>query len=1326
MLYDSSVLEGNVTMKVIYRMGIEEEQDRSLKDWLHYLSTSEQERPGATIKEKLVLEGEIITHEARKLRNGNFIHKGSIYDGTSTVEYSFFDPQEIKVEVQSRVKIAGKIARNRYTPSLNREEKRGDWTIEVERMVSIEQRNLIDFEDNEDEKRVELQVFTNDTKARGISTFEEVLDCAKKMGHSAVALTDLHGVYGFPKGYKEAKKRGIKPLLGTTISVVEEPCIIKNDLNQKIADTRFFVFDLETTGLSGVHDDIIEFAFAVVRYENGKWVVLKEDSMIIQTDKKINDNITAITSITQDQIDQEGISREEAVRRIQSNLKDTCLVAHNAGFDARFLYRFFKEDKEVNVKSLPLLDTLQLSLHVNNRGGAHSLGKLAKQFNVPLVKAHRALDDTLATVGILKELLFLAEAKGIKSLNELNSLIHDKSFKTLRSNEVSVLVRNKKGLKNLNDLISYSLTEGLSTADKLDNSSLPVVPLSVLEKYREGLLIGSGSHEGRLFNLALNGSVEEAAEDLKRYDYIEIQPSDISNHLWNHPNPKVSQKGYIEKTWKTIYDLSRKEGKEIVATGYVHYTAPALSNQHNIAVYNEYVSDILPHEKRQGLMDYPQGPCHFRSTKEMMDDLAYLDHNEAKEAVVHASNRIANMIEDVAPIPLDENGSPILHKPVIEGADEELSQLAYETAYSMYGNPLPSYVEERLKRELEAVIGNGYAVIYLVSARLVKKSNEDGYLVGSRGSIGSSFAATMAKITEVNPLIPHYRCSHCAWSLFLEHKDIKSGYDLPSTLGELFDNELFKEEFVSFVIERFSEEFGISKSEAEMMMKSHVKGCCPKCKKNGLIGDGHNIPFETFLGFKGDKIPDIDLNFANDYQSTAHKFIGSMFEKGKVFRAGTISRIQDKTAFAIVNGYHEGHGLSTTRAEVVRLMKPIVGTRKTTGSHPGGVMVVPKGMEMTDIGPYQYSANEVSEDFCTTHYEYHDIHDSLCKFDLLGHKDPMFTKLLEDLTGIDPKTIPINDQKVMDLWRDTEAALGVSHEQFMAKTGTLGLPEMHTRVVQDMITETKPKRFSDLVILSGLSHGTDVYYNNAQDLIQNGTCSIQDVIGCRDDIMRYLIERELEPFLAFQIMESVRKGKGLKEEWEKAMIEKGVPQWYIDSCKKIKYMFPQAHAIAYVMAAVRTGYFKVYHDLSFYSGIFSARFSSVNVQEFYRTPQQMRERIEELKNETDAPSKITKVALNIALEASVRGVKFGRIKMYQSAAKRYRMDPKTNTLIPPYSSIPGVGDVVALKIEEEQQKGVFRGLNDFIERTGAKKGAIRVLRENGCFELIEEDEYEFF
>ncbi|MGX7111952.1 PolC-type DNA polymerase III [Gemella cuniculi] len=1109
----------------------------------------------------------------------------------------------------------------------------------------------------EGKKRIELNTHTKMSQLEGISSAEDYINRALSWGHEAIAFTDTYGVQAYPEICLKSKGKEIKPIYGLNAFIMDDDITATTNKKElKLKESTYVVFDVETTGLSAERDRLIEIAAVKVR--NG--VEVDSFESYINPRRSISELITRLTSITDDDVKDAPFEEEVMTNFYNWIDEDDILVAHNAKFDLGFLDKSFERIGLRN-KNNASIDTLFISRAENKEAKRHGLSNLAKLYKVRLVQHHRAIYDTKATAEIFVKMLDQLYDLGIEYHSEIDDKIDLKlAHKRSRSFPCSILVKNAAGLKDLFRLVSYSCTDYLS-------SGKPTIPRSLLSKYRENLLIGSGNSDNEVFEELLNSKEDKVENIIEFYDYIEIQPK---NHYENFiRNERIFDKDELEILLKKLIELAQKKGKVVVATGDCYYLDDYQRDYRQIlrltVKNNPGARDIKPMST-------------FLTTEEMLKEFSYLDEELCKEIVIENTHKISNMIEVVVPL------KDKLYTPNIEGAADEVRDLSYTMAHRIYGENLPEIVEKRLEKELDSIIGNGFSVVYLISHKLVKKSLDDGYLVGSRGSVGSSLVATMMEITEVNPLAPHYVCPKCKHNEFFLNAEYASGFDLPNKN-------------------------------------------CPHCDVK-MIKDGQDIPFETFLGFNGDKVPDIDLNFSGEYQATAHNFTKEIFGEDYVYRAGTISTVAEKTAYSFTRDYYEKNEIEKRSIDIERIAAGCEGAKRTTGQHPGGILVVPNDMDIFDFTPYQYPADDETSPWRTTHFDFHSIHDNILKFDILGHDDPTMIRKLQDLSGIDPKTIDVSDTKVMEIFSGVEA-LGVTREQVDSASGTFGIPEFGTNFVIQMLDDTKPTTYSELVQISGLSHGTDVWLGNAQELIRNGTCKLKDVIGCRDDIMVYLIHAGLEEGLSFKIMESVRKGKGLTEEFEKAMKDNNVPNWYIDSCKKIKYMFPKAHACAYVLMALRIAWFKVHEPLIYYCAYYSVRASDFDIITVVKGEKTLKAKIKEIKekdkNEVTKKDQDALVSYEIANEMLERGFSFSKVDLEKSLSHDYIIED--NTLIPPFSIVPGLGDNVANKIVQARAEKAFLSIEDLTKRGSVSTTIIEYLREMGTLKgLPERAQLSFF
>ena len=1096
--------------------------------------------------------------------------------------------------------------------------------------------------DNSEEKRVELHLHTKMSAMDAVSSAGDLVKRAAKWGHRAVAITD-HGVaQAFPDAHKAVcglRKAGkdIKVIYGIEGYLINDTCP-GTHLSDLDPNGSFVVFDIETTGLSPKECKITEIG--AIKIEHGE--ITDKFSQLINPGVPIPPNITDLTGITD-----EMVADKPHIDSVLPEFLEFChgcaVVAHNAQFDCGFIrYNAAELNLEFHNKTV---DTLKISRELFPNERKHSLDAICKRLGVSLENHHRAVDDATATAEIFLKFVELAH----KNKDDADEVINIDTRPELLKNQkyhIILLAKNYVGLKNLYQLISKSNLKYFYKK--------PIMPKSVIEQFRDGIIIGSACEAGELYRAILDGKSDDELLDIAAfYDYLEIQP--LGNNSFMLRNGTVTSTTELEDINKKIISLGDKLNMMTVATCDVHFMDP------KDAMYRRVLLGA------QGFSDADeQAPLYLRTTKEMLDEFAYLG-DRAKEVVITNTNKIADMCEVIQPV---KDGS---YPPSIENCEQDLVDMCHKKAHRIYGEVLPDIVQKRMDKELDCIVNYGYSVMYMIAHKLVKKSNEAGYLVGSRGSVGSSFAAFLSDITEVNALCPHYVCPNCKHSEWFEHGEYPTGIDMPD---------------------------------------KNCPECGTKYKKDGLM-----IPFETFLGFKGDKVPDIDLNFSGEYQATAHKYVGELFGEGYVFKAGTIGTIADKTAIGFAKKYYEQKGIDAPEEELMRISRGMVDVKRTTGQHPGGIIVCPKTMDIHDFCPIQHPADKKDSDIITTHFDFHSIHDNLLKLDILGHDDPSTIRMLEDLTGLNASELPLGDPKVMTLFSGTEA-LGVTPEQIGSKVGTFGVPEFGTSFVRGMLVDTKPTTFVELLIISGLSHGTDVWLNNAQDLVKAGTASLAEVIGLRDDIMVYLIQHGLEPGTAFKIMEFVRKGRaakeGMPEEFESAMRENNVPDWYIDSCKKIKYMFPKAHAAAYVMMALRIAYFKVYYPAEFYIAYFTVRADLFDAALMTKGVEKVKSEMHRLilkGNTMSATEKSIYTILEICLEMYERGIKFLPVDLYKSHARKFRKIG--NDILPPLNAFAGVGDAAADAIMNAAQEGKFLSKEDLKNRAGITKAVMETLEENG-------------
>ena len=1195
----------------------------------------------------LVIQGYVFDVEIRELRSKRSIMTMKITDYTNSIIVKKFSNGREDEEMMKRAK-AGMWVRARGP--IQTDTYLNELVMMARDIQEVRPPEGAVREDTapEDRKRVELNIHTKMTQMDSVSSASDIIARAAKWGHPAVAITDESNVQAFPEAFNAGKANDIKVIFGMEANVVDDGVpIVYEPAPRDLATDTYVVFDVETTGLSSAYDTIIELA--AVKVKDGE--IIDTFESFANPNHPLSELTTKLTGITDDMVE-DAPQVDEMIKKYVDFIGDSVMVAHNASFDMGFFYEACRR-AGVEVPAYPVIDTLELSRMLYPELRSHRLNTLAKRFGVELTQHHRAIYDTEATAELFLKFLDDLLEKGITTLDVINDYIdNEDAYKRSRPFKCTLLVQNDVGLKNLFKLVSYSHIDYFYR--------VPRIPRSVLVEHREGLLIGSGNENGEVFTAFMQKSEEEAAEVAKFYDYLEVHPKSAYAPLIEQD--LIHDEWDLEDIMRKMVKVANQLEKPLCATGNARYIDPTDKGYREVLIRSQGGANPL---NRVELPD-----VHFLTTDEMLEEFSFLGEELAEEIVIDNTQKIADQIEHVQVIK-DE-----LYTPHIEGAEEEVKQLTYDKAHEIYGETLPEIVEKRIEKELNSIIDNGFAVIYLISHKLVKKSLEDGYLVGSRGSVGSSLVATMMDITEVNPLPPHYVCPSCHESKFFTDGSVASGYDLPRKKCETCDVPLMK--------------------------------------------DGQDIPFETFLGFKGDKVPDIDLNFSGDYQPRAHEYTRELFGEDYVFRAGTIGTVAEKTAYGYVLGFMENEQKVLRRAEIDRLVQGSSGVKRSTGQHPGGIIVVPNTMDIYDFTPIQYPANDLEAAWKTTHFDFHSIEDNLLKLDILGHDDPTMIRMLQNLSGIDPLTIPTDDPGVMSLFTSPNA-LGVDEEQIACKTGTLGVPEFGTRFVRQMLEETKPSTFSELVQISGLSHGTDVWLGNAQELIKNKTCVLSEVIGCRDDIMVELIYKGLEPATAFQIMEFVRKGRGLKPEWEEEMRKHDVPEWYIDSCKKIKYMFPKAHAAAYVLMALRIAYFKVHYPIMYYAAYFTVRASDYDLETMIQGSAAIRSKIKEIDSkgrEASPKEKNLVVVLEIALEMTERGFRFEKPDLYKSEASEFIIEG--DALIPPFDAIPSLGTNVAKQIVEARKDGKFLSKEDLQQRGRVSKTVIEYMDNLGCLEGMPE------
>ncbi len=1179
-------------------------------------------------------------------KTGKFLFSFDVYDGTTTITCKAFvlpdkkDDFASKVKVGKAVKVGGKAAYDNFAKEI---------TILANTILMTEpMEKKAERMDNSNEKRVELHMHTQMSQMDAITPVENLINRAIKWGMKSIAITDHGVVQSFPEAHKLLdalgdKSNGIKIIYGVEGYLVpDKNSVVTRDKGQTLENTTYCVFDLETTGISFRTEKITEVG--IMKIKNGE--VIDEFSSFVNPQKPIPMKVQEITNIT-DEMVKDAPTIEELMPKVLEFFGDSVLVAHNADFDTGFI-RYNCEKMGLKFENT-YLDTLSLAKDLFPDYKKYKLGIIAENLGIKVDVAHRALDDVDTTVKVFNVMTKMLKEKGIKKLADIDKNEDGKAnYKKLKSYHTIILAKDYVGLRNLYKLVSISHLDYFYKK--------PLIMKSLYKKYSEGLIMGGACDQGELYQAILAGKSDEDIEEIaKDYDYLEIQP--IKNDEYLVREGTLQSDEDLRNIVRKIVALGEKLSKPVCATCDVHFMDPQ----------DEIYRRIL--QAGQGYDDADfQAPLYLRTTEEMLKEFEFLGEEKAYEVVVTNTNKISAMCERISPI------SPEKCAPHIPGCEKTIKEIAFNKAHELYGDPLPEIVQARLDKELESIIKNGFSVMYIIAQKLVWKSNDDGYIVGSRGSVGSSFVANMTGITEVNSLPPHYRCPNCKYSDFTDY-GVKNGFDLPDKM-------------------------------------------CPKCGHR-MDKDGMDIPFETFLGFNGDKEPDIDLNFSGEYQAKAHKYTEVIFGKGTTFKAGTVGTVADKTAFGYVKKYYEEKGIPISNAEVNRISKGCTGIKRTTGQHPGGIIVVPKGRQIYEFTPVQHPADDPDSDIITTHFDYHSIDQNLLKLDILGHDDPTVIRMLYDLTGFDPTHVPLDDQYTMSIYSSTDA-LKVTPDQIRSEVGTFGIPESGTKFVRGMLKDTKPKTFEELLRISGLSHGTDVWLGNAQELINNGTATLSEVICTRDDIMLYLIKQGLPPNTSFKIMELVRKGKVKKQpdkwaDYKKTMEEYKVPQWYIESCNKIKYLFPKAHAAAYVTNAFRIAWFKVHIPKAYYCAYFTIRADAFDSDIMCHGQEKVKNKMKEIEllgNNATKTEQDMYETLEIVNEMYARGLTFLPIDLYESSATKFKMED--DGIRPPLNSIPGLGTVAAQGIEEARKDGEFMSMDDLKIRAKVGKSAIDMLENAGC------------
>ena len=1178
---------------------------------------------------KVIVSGKIIGTETRETRNGNHILSVYITDDSASITCKcFVKPDRIKDVVGAlkgakAVTVKGDTVYDQYEHEV---------TVKINNLKLKEVKTR---SDNAEVKRVELHAHTVMSAMDSVAKTDELIKTAAKWGHSAIAITDHGVVQAYPDAFDAGKKNEIKIIYGMEgYFMGDETKIVYNEKSMDL-NGDFVVFDIETTGLKAKFHELIEVAG--VKVSGGK--IVERFSEFVKPETPILPHITELTKITNEMVSGADDAKN-VLSRFLEFAEGSVLVAHNANFDVGFLKRYAEK---VNIPfDFCYVDTLGLSRKLVTNIKRHRLDRVAKALGIPFEGHHRAINDAEVTAKIFMVFADSLRRKGITDVLDINDQLADETIKQYTDlYHIILLVKDMTGLKNLYKLVSTS---------HLDNFyRKPRITKEVLEAHREGIIVGSACEAGELYNAILSGKTAKEVENIANfYDYLEIQP--LRNNEFMIRDNTVSSFEDLKAVNKEIVDLGDKLDKPVVATCDVHFVNPEDSIFREVLMVSQEYDDA----------EF-QPPLYLRTTEEMLEEFKYLGSKKAYEVVVENTNKVADLIEEIRPIPKDT------YPPEMPGATEDIQRMSSERAHEIYGEILPEIVQQRMDKELVPIIKYGFSVMYMIAQKLVTKSLSDGYLVGSRGSVGSSFIAYLIGITEINSLPPHYICPECKNVEFITDGSVSCGADLPD---------------------------------------KDCPACGHKYKK-----EGYDIPFETFLGFDGDKEPDIDLNFSGEYQSVAHKYTEELFGVGNVYRAGTIGTLAEKTAYGYLKKYAETKGKSLNKAEEMRLSQGLVGVKRTTGQHPGGVMIVPKANEIYEFTPIQHPANDNDTDIITTHFDYHSISGKLLKLDILGHDDPTMIRMLEDLTGLDAKTIPIDDKPTMSLFTTTEA-LGITADDIGTPVGTFAVPEFGTRFVQQMLIETKPTTFGELIRISGLSHGTDVWTNNAQELVRDGVATLPEVICTRDDIMLYLLLHNLPPLESFKIMEKVRKGKGLTPEDEALMRENNVPEWYISSCKKIKYMFPKAHAAAYVTMGFRIAYFKVHYPIAFYIAYYTVRATEFDADLMLRGKERVGAAMAELNalsNPTQKEKNLVTI-LEVVNEMYARGISLLPVDLYKSHATKFVEE--NGAIRPPLNAINGVSDAVGQAIvEAREQGGPFISSEDLMRRAKIGKAIVDKLKE---------------
>lgn len=1187
----------------------------------------------------IVITGKIFSLDLRVLNNNSSLLTIGITDYEDSIFAKLFNrSQTINKQIYEMLSedvwltIRGNLRFDRYSNEL------------VVMIFDIQHYDVALPTDSAKEKRVELHLHTNMSTMDGVTSAYKYIERAAQLGHSAIAFTDHGVVQAYPDAYKYGKQLGVKIIFGLEANMIAvEDLIVVNPKDQLIKDDTYVVFDLETTGLSANLNKIIEIG--AVKVSGNK--IVDEFSAFVNPGEKISNFISELTGISNTDLEHApGIV--DVLEQFRNFIGESTLVAYNSQFDVSFITSALTSNNMAPLENT-VIDSLALARLLEPKLKNHRLETLCKRYNIDNLDQHRAISDARATAALFLIQIEDLFSRGITNIDNLNPDLDEIDYEKIWPKHLTILVKNQKGLKNMYKIVSKSHLDYFYRQPKITKT--------YLNEHREGLLFGSGCAKGALVDAILNKTDSEIEEQALYFDYLEVQP--ISNYQYLLSNNLVNDQAKIIEIIKKIIALGEKLEIPVVAVGNVHHLDQEEALNRKIII-NSQLSGARYHNAKELY------PAHYLTTVEMLKQFDFIDKKTAEKIVVTNPRKINEQIENLQPF------SPKLHTPTIAGAADDITKLSYDNARKIYGNPLPEIVSDRLARELASIIENGFSVIYLISHRLVAKSLADGYLVGSRGSVGSSFVATMTEITEVNPLPPHYICKNCHYSHFISDGSVGSGYDLPDKN-------------------------------------------CPKCSEK-MLKEGHDILFETFMGFKGDKVPDIDLNFSGEYQTRIHRETEETFGKKKVFRTGTVSTIADKTAFGYVRKYVNEHNLELSEAEISRLAKGCEGVKRTTGQHPGGLIIIPQDMDFTEFTPIQRPADDQKSEVITTHFDYSALSGTLLKLDLLGHDDPTALKMLQEETGVDPRSIQFDDPRLYEIFTSTEP-LRLTKPLKNYKNGAIGVPEFGTRFVRQMLDETQPTTFAELVRISGLSHGTDVWRNNAQDLIRRGDANLSQIICTRDDIMIYLTAQGLDSANAFVISEKVRKGNGLTQSDINEMRKHSVPAWYIESCQKIKYMFPKAHAVAYVQMAMRIVFYKIYYPIHYYSTYFTLRSNDFDIGEIANGLNGVIERINEINkkgNDSSAKERDLLTVLEVIQEMYHRGFNMESIDLYRSDSHKYIVNESSEGIIPPFTAISGVGLGLAKSIVKARSQNSFISIEDLQKRCRISNSVIENLEKIGA------------